>query len=106
MLSSQEIIRTFNGLGERVRDRDVAEKLEKIRLAQETAMNNIIKENSASLPCNNSTLDTMRIHMANLKGNILKEILVQQPQNAHALEVAKCTVNSIFYASPYDISSL
>lgn len=96
-ITSDEIINSYNKL---LVERTLEKTLEDDQLSKEE---NLLQTN---LPCKTTDVSFIRDHIAGLKGKILKDILSEQPQNPHAMEVAQCTANSIFYVSPYDVGSL
>jgi hypothetical protein len=102
-INSEYILKNYNRLLNEVRKPDVYKALEAVRDKETKGENTIF---NITPTCSIPMLSNLRDHMVGLKGDVLKDYLIKQPQNPDVLKATMCLVDSLFYSSPYDVGSL
>lgn len=102
-ITSSEVINNYNQLIKRVSEPATAQALNVVKKNQRNYEEKLI---ATTAPCNSLMLNALRDHLSGLKSSNLDEYLSNQFQNPAAMKAIMCTVNAVFYTSPYDVGSL
>jgi hypothetical protein len=101
--TSKDVIQNYNHLLDQIKDPVIANSLKEVSVEQQLQENNLLINTTA---CHSTTLAGIRDRMGNLNSQEFKTIVTTQFQNSDALNTIACTIDSLFYTSPYDVGSL
>lgn len=101
--TSKDVIQNYNRLLDQIKDPLVANSLKEVATEQSLHEQSLLTNNTA---CHSTTLSGIRDRINNLHAEEFKTLGVTQLQNPVAMETIACTIDSLFYTSPYDIGSL
>lgn len=102
-VTSREVIDTYNNLVWEVRENKVAEELKKVEREQREKEKVLLEKADV---CGVPMIMSIRDHMGGLKGEEVKKLTIAQVQNPEVMKAVMCTMDSIFYSSPYDVGSV
>ena len=102
-ITSIDVINNYNRLLDQIKDINVAQALKSVEDKQNIEEQELVARTTV---CDVPMLSSLRDHIGGLRANQLKEISISQLHNPSAMKATMCTVDSIFYTSPYDVGSL
>ena len=102
-ITSNDVLENYNRLLTQVKDPSMSTTLEDVTKEQNADEITLVDKTSV---CNFTLLSGIRNHIGGLQANQMKNITQGQLQNHNAMQSTQCTIDSIFYTSPYDVGSL
>lgn len=101
--TSKDVIANYNNLLGQIRDPIIANNLREVSIEQSIEESALLAKATA---CHSATLSGIRDRIGNLQSEEFEKIADTQIGNPEIQNAIACTVDSLFYISPYDIGSL
>lgn len=101
--TSDYILKIADQLLKTLQDPQITRWLANIKADQQLRAEQLVAQTTA---CPVPTLTSVREHISGLRANELKNVTIEQFYNPEAMAATLCTVDSIFYTSPYDVGSI
>jgi hypothetical protein len=102
-ITSDIVIQSYNDFLADIQTPEISDELISIREEQQRKEEDMV--NTTSI-CDWSTLGNIRDNIMSLNGSELKQLVNDNFYDENVMKGAMCTVDSIFYSSPYDTGSL
>ena len=102
-VSSQDLLNTYNQFSIQMNTPEIARDLNNFEIQQKISEENLVATMSF---CSIPMLNALRDHLPGIKGDKVKEYSINQFYNPDAMHALMCTMDSVFYTSPYDIGAL
>lgn len=101
--TSADVINNYNRLLAQIKNSDTAQALKAVEIKQKSDETELVANTTM---CDVPMLSALRDRIGGLQATKLKDITIDQLYNPSAMKATMCTVDSLFYTSPYDIGSL